>query len=464
MPKFVFTLIKPYINMKKIYLSICAVALSIGAFAQQGFVEQASGIKPKAKATSVQSKKMPAFAPVKNLVVNTTTLQGRFDPSYALPNAHGYSLGTSGAENYMVYVDPVFVDSTTQQSFSASASLLDQHLLGVNFDPKSIIYDQVNFNPLLSNTDTYFLDTVWIGGNYQRRGNNIDDTLIVNISWGDTTNTNWARWAYSAANPVLNNMGVHCTPKFVNGAANGDILRFLGPQTLVIKHVLTKADSTLLETENYLPIIVNGSTGLLIPADNNVNVSYSFNAGGTHNNGDVSYASPATDGVVSAWASYTWYQENPTVAAIADVNDGYDDFAVGKNYSTVVFKAARYNKATGTLNTTTRMGFYWGYWIDLSIHADGTNAVASLAKDGSALGQNVPNPFTGESKVNYSLTKNAKSAVFTVTDVMGRVISTENVDATSGLHTVKLGSYAAGVYYYSLNVDGNVTTKKMIVE
>jgi hypothetical protein len=47
---------------------------------------------------------------------------------------------------------------------------------------------------------------------------------------------------------------------------------------------------------------------------------------------------------------------------------------------------------------------------------------------------------------------------------MGRVITSEKVATTTGSHSVKLAAYAAGVYYYSLNVDGVVTTKKMIVE
>jgi len=62
------------------------------------------------------------------------------------------------------------------------------------------------------------------------------------------------------------------------------------------------------------------------------------------------------------------------------------------------------------------------------------------------------------------LSKNASSAVFTVTDVMGRVISTENVEKSEGTHYVKVKALAAGVYYYTLNVDGKLTTRKMIVE
>ncbi|MBI3520717.1 MAG: T9SS type A sorting domain-containing protein [Bacteroidetes bacterium] len=86
------------------------------------------------------------------------------------------------------------------------------------------------------------------------------------------------------------------------------------------------------------------------------------------------------------------------------------------------------------------------------------------ANNGVALGQNIPNPFTSESTVNYQLAKDVTSAVFTVTDIMGRVITSEKANTAAGAHSIKLGAYAAGVYYYSLNVDGHVTTKKMIVE
>ena len=100
----------------------------------------------------------------------------------------------------------------------------------------------------------------------------------------------------------------------------------------------------------------------------------------------------------------------------------------------------------------------------ISFKLNGTVGVKDLAQNTFGLTQNVPNPYSNESVVNYNLTKEVKSAVFTVTDVMGRIVSSENVGTSVGTHSVKLGAYAAGVYYYSLNVDGNVTTKKMIVE
>jgi hypothetical protein len=463
--------------MKKIYLTLSAIALAISSIAQQSFVNAGTTAATKQKAILTPKTKARVLAPIKNgglFGVNTATanFQGRFDPAYALPFARGFTLGFVGTEEYKTYVDPLFCDSTTSSSFSTTDKI-GQHLLGWNFDPKSIIYESdingLTYAPLLDNTQPYFLDTVWIAGSYKRLPGGAgapDDTLIVLVSYGDTTSTNWARWNYS--NATLAAFGQRCTPKFNSNASDGDQMSFVGTNTLKIKHVLTKADSTYMaDISDYLPIVIGGTGGLLIPADNNINVSYSFNSAGTHTLGAVSWPSstPLDIQTTSGWAAYTWYQEVPAVAAFADVTQGYDDFGTGKNSSTYVLKSNRYKQQpTSLFNTVCRTGFYWGYWMDFSIHYDVTTKVNELSKNNSILGQNMPNPFTTGSAVKYTLAKDANAATFTVTDVTGRIISSEKVGTSSGNHTVNLGAYAAGVYYYSLNVDGITTTKKMIAQ
>jgi hypothetical protein len=90
--------------------------------------------------------------------------------------------------------------------------------------------------------------------------------------------------------------------------------------------------------------------------------------------------------------------------------------------------------------------------------------INELENNGSVLGQNAPNPFNGESTVTYKLTKDANAVSFIVTDVTGRIVSSEKASSNTGTHTIKLGSYAAGVYYYTLTVDGKTSTKKMIAQ
>lgn len=444
--------------MKKIYLSISTIALSLCAVAQT----TSFTIKPT-KETFIPKTK--TVSTIKNKKVSTTAFNGRFDPAYSGPHSHNFTLGTG--MDYGVYVAPIYVDSTVKQSF-ATASFMTDHFYGANFDPKSIIFDEVNFNPLLSSADPYSLDTVWIGGVYQRRGNNVDDTLIVNIVWGDTANTAvFSGFTYASA--PLSGWGTNFTPKYSTVVGlTGNRIKYTAPASnkIVIKHVLTKADSTYMaDVSDYLPIVVNGIAGQVIPAGNIINCGFSFQAGGTHAMGAVSWASStaAIPGTISGWAAVEYAQDSPPVAAVTDISDGYNDYGTGKNYPTEITKG-RYGQETGTFASACRTGLYWAYWLDFSIHFPTTVKVQELEKMGFALNQNIPNPFTKESTVNFQLAKDASSAVFTVTDVMGRIISSEKVGTTTGNHSIKLGAFAAGLYYYSLNVDGNVATKKMIVE
>ena len=110
----------------------------------------------------------------------------------------------------------------------------------------------------------------------------------------------------------------------------------------------------------------------------------------------------------------------------------------------------------------------WGFigslpLIRLNIKS-GFVGIEELSTKGFILEQNAPNPFAQNTTINYQLAKDAHTVLFSVIDVTGRVISSEKVSNVTGKHNINLGKYAAGVYYYSLNVDGVIATKKMIVE
>lgn len=161
---------------------------------------------------------------------------------------------------------------------------------------------------------------------------------------------------------------------------------------------------------------------------------------------------------------------NPPPGTNPNIYGVPNDYTSDMNMSYIITTDVRYNLSPGNWNGyfLPTFAFVTGFSYEhhdigykLRVASVGIN---ELEQKGFALGQNLPNPYTNSSVVSYELAKDVKSAVFTVTDVMGRVISSENVGTTTGTHSVKLNSYAAGVYYYSLNVDGNVTTKKMIVE
>ncbi len=447
--------------MKKIYSLIFALAAGTTLMAQSQTVENPNGFMPT-------SKKIPTKSSYK---VTAAGMSGRFDPGYALCTMNGVQDseigGGSTGTKVGLYVSGTNCDSTLKTSFTTDA-FITTHKFGMNFDPKSIIYDQVTFNPLLTATESYFLDTVWVGGFYQRK-TAFNDTLLVEIVWGDTSNTSvYAK--YSLAAPY-SYYGTMCGPKFNSGAGVNTVQgskQFLtapAANKIVIRHVLTDADSLKFNTEGYIPIVVNGATGALIPANNIVSASASFIPGQAGIPvGSVAYnpGTGITPQTVNGMVARIYSQNTP--ATPSSGNDYFDDLAEGKNHSIFTFKRERYGLAGAFPGMRIRLAS--AFMIDFSIHTSTTvTSVKNIENsNGITLGQNMPNPFTNGSTVNYQLAKDVTSAVFTVTDIMGRVISSEKVETTTGIHSVKLGAYAAGVYYYSLNIDGIVKSKKMIVE
>ena len=446
--------------MKKIYSLIATLSISSVLLAQSPvntMHESTIDLMPSAK-------KIPSKGALK---ASSTGFSGRFDPAYGVMTLNGVldaeiGSGSTGTKVGM-FVTGTNCDSTLKTSFSTTSNYITTHKFGMNFDPiYSIALDQVNFAPLLTLTETMFLDTVWVGNFYQRV-TNYNDTLMVEIVWGDSTNTNvYAPFSFSAPS---NYMGTFLGPKYNSSAAQGSASFLTAPalNKKVIKYVLTDADTTVTNNTGYLPVLAGGATGLMIPAGSIVSAVATFIPGEPNVPvGSISYnpgagsAPQTTNGMVARL-----YVQNSPATPVAGSN-WFDDVAVGKNHTVYSFKRERYGMTgffPGLRSSSSR-----AYMMDFSITVPVPQSVKEIEKNGFALGQNTPNPFTTNSTIKYALLKDATSAVFTITDVTGRIVSSEKVSANSGAHTISLGVYAAGLYYYSLNVDGNVTTKKMIVE
>ncbi|MBL7882737.1 MAG: T9SS type A sorting domain-containing protein [Bacteroidia bacterium] len=106
-------------------------------------------------------------------------------------------------------------------------------------------------------------------------------------------------------------------------------------------------------------------------------------------------------------------------------------------------------------------------WFDDVVITEGTaTGIQNDFVNGVKINQNMPNPFSNVTRINYELVASSR-VVLNVFDVTGKLISSFNQGVQSaGNHiaTVNAENLAAGVYYYSFNVDGNTTaTKKMVV-
>ncbi len=99
-----------------------------------------------------------------------------------------------------------------------------------------------------------------------------------------------------------------------------------------------------------------------------------------------------------------------------------------------------------------------------SIMKDGTtNSEAALSN--ARLEQNIPNPFSQTTQINYFVPQNAGSAAIKVTDMNGITIKSISINSKgNGRLTLSTAELASGTYTYTLLVDGNIIdTKKMVL-
>jgi hypothetical protein len=82
------------------------------------------------------------------------------------------------------------------------------------------------------------------------------------------------------------------------------------------------------------------------------------------------------------------------------------------------------------------------------------------------LGQNIPNPFSESTVIQYYLPDNTTRAIIRVTDMEGRPVEDIQLGAERGANQVSFQTQglSSGTYLYSLFVNGEfISTKKMVI-
>jgi uncharacterized protein YrzB (UPF0473 family) len=132
----------------------------------------------------------------------------------------------------------------------------------------------------------------------------------------------------------------------------------------------------------------------------------------------------------------------------------------GEDLITLIFEAKGSIQLSESLVITSSMTRAEGYTDQ------GTESVDLVFENSKSitnvLYQNVPNPFEGQTVINFRLQKAGKAQIL-ITDVDGKLIQQIDGSYPQGLNSVEVNRIKkSGVYYYQLNTEGYTATKKMI--
>ncbi|MBI5914256.1 MAG: tail fiber domain-containing protein [Bacteroidetes bacterium] len=94
----------------------------------------------------------------------------------------------------------------------------------------------------------------------------------------------------------------------------------------------------------------------------------------------------------------------------------------------------------------------------------GTQSHAPDAAQAFEMRQNTPNPFSGSTRIAYKVPENASNPMLFIFNLEGKMMAEQRLDSGSGEVELEASSLAAGMYVYTLSVNGEaVMNKRMIV-
>ncbi len=85
------------------------------------------------------------------------------------------------------------------------------------------------------------------------------------------------------------------------------------------------------------------------------------------------------------------------------------------------------------------------------------------AADGFALDQNIPNPFSSETAINYTLPQQIKNASLIVYDLSGKQLTSFPLELSAKSISITSEKLSAGIYIYSIMADGKIMDSKRMV-
>jgi hypothetical protein len=96
------------------------------------------------------------------------------------------------------------------------------------------------------------------------------------------------------------------------------------------------------------------------------------------------------------------------------------------------------------------------------IAADGMDDESSIGGTDVQLGQNIPNPWIGETRIPYFLPEGTRNAILKVMNTEGKTVYQENINQTgNGEVILKEGQLPSGLFLYQIVADNEVSTRPL---
>jgi len=372
--------------------------------------------------------------------------------NYALAADSLYGGIASLGANYL------FPDSTVLGEFGVGTfDWVWIHSIAQSLDPTAYYHNYFS-GMSMTDADAYTIDSMGVYYIYERniQNNNIVDTLVIKLT-NNATTTNYQANGFigtTAANYGTDTVGFRL-PKYdnVSNTANGTA------NTQMFKIPLDINDTSVTFV-GYKAFAV--PTPFMVNPSRIAGVSISFKPGYTYALGDT------LETELNNFL-FTSYEEQGTNTFMIYNDCNYLAASCDYNMSGIVRTAERFAYSGNSWNTNyiPTLAFTQGYSLEHHLIDWKVTSTTSIKENelGVALGQNIPNPATGTTMINYELS-NAGKVSFEVYDIAGKQVFFSNEgNKPSGKHSFQLNvdGYNAGVYFYTLTVDGVRVTKKMTI-
>lgn len=364
----------------------------------------------------------------------------------------GFALTNDSNEQYKI---------DTNQTGGFQISNPGVYSVGKTYPLGGEIYQQTIFNPAITPYDpatTLEIDTIQIFGDYVVLDSAIVDTLIVTFTAASNASFSFPGFLYDVNGDMVTDTVFISQPNFNITTKN---YQTVSAEVKIPLLVGVNYDSTG-GTGSFSDQVLYDASGVSFVAGDIFSASYRFKPGKTITTADTmginaNYFIPGFQAFNTS-TSYPVYVFNEDVTNLWGSHYLFDDgFYVDGDVTTVPWAFDRTGNSLGNFDELL---------IDLKVKQSNllTASITEL-DNGAKLFQNYPNPTNGLTTVKYSLENNA-TVSFEVIDITGKtVVSQLEGNKSEGTHTIELNTNAlnAGVYFYSVVVNGNRLTKKMTI-